>query len=135
MFHVVSDGVRCAVRPIGALEGHSERALSEVLEQPLRDRKCTNRIVVVAEGVATRTNRWTATVNVLLPSGEIAHRIVWGDANRSGETLQQWLDRQWRDCDSAICAREHHGAERRRRRRKERAHQIESARAFAAAKG
>jgi hypothetical protein len=50
---------------------------------------------VVAEGRASQAGRWTVTANVLLPSGEVAHRIVWLEAEKRSDSLRAWLDYHW----------------------------------------
>lgn len=49
---------------LGALGAGQRRILVDTLEQPLRDAGGDIRHVLAAEGVATRTTRWTLTSNV-----------------------------------------------------------------------
>jgi hypothetical protein len=61
---------------VGALGPGALRVLPDRLEQPLRDARghgCG--LVLLAEGIATRTAKWTCTLNALTPTDEVLCRI------------------------------------------------------------
>ena len=96
VFYVVEDDAGLAIRSIGALAGQAERALPETLERPLRNaRGAALQFVIVAEGLATQLGRWTVTANVLLSTGEVAHRVVWLESEKRSDSLRAWLEWHW----------------------------------------
>lgn len=96
VFHVVEDDAGLAIRSLGALAGRTERALPESLEQPLRDaRGAAHQFVIVSEALASHPGRWTVTANVLLSTGEVAHRVVWLESEKRSDSLRAWLDWHW----------------------------------------
>ncbi len=95
VFYVVEDDAGLAIRSIGALSGHGERALPEALESPFRDARAAHQFVIVSEGVVSQPSRWTVTANVLLPTGEVAHRVVWLEPEKRSDSLRQWLEWHW----------------------------------------
>ncbi len=95
VFYVVEDDAGLAIRSIGALAGLGERALSEALESPFRDARAAHQFVIVSEGVVSQPSRWTVTANVLLPTGEVAHRVVWLEPEKRSDSLRQWLEWHW----------------------------------------
>lgn len=74
---VSGDGSFGTTRSRGALEPGGERALWADWEHSL-DSGHSNLVVVAAEGLATRTARWTVTVNLVVNRaiGEVLHRVV-----------------------------------------------------------
>jgi hypothetical protein len=96
VFYVVEDDAGLNIRSMGALSGHADRSLSDAVERPLRAASgAAHQFVVVAEGLVTQAGRWTVTANALLPTGEVAHRIVWLDPEKRSDSLRSWLDYHW----------------------------------------
>jgi hypothetical protein len=81
---------------LGALAPGAQRVLPETLEQPLRDAKGESHgAVLVAEGIATRTARWSCTLNALAPSGEVLHRIQPLAVQDENIEISNVLDGAW----------------------------------------
>lgn len=105
VFYVFEDDAGLAIQSIGALAGNADRALSESIERPLRAaRGASHHFVVVAEGLASQPGRWTVTANVLLPTGEVAHRVVWLEPEKRSDSLRAWLDWHWPAVKAQIAA-------------------------------
>ena len=96
VFYVVEDDAGLNIRSMGALAGLADRALSDAVERPLRAAAgAAHQFVVVAEGLASPSGRWTVTANALLSTGEVAHRIVWLEPEKRSDSLRSWLDYHW----------------------------------------
>jgi hypothetical protein len=107
VLYVVEDDAGLSIQSIGALAGHAERALPESLQRPLRDAHgATHRFLVVSEGLPTQPSRWTATANVLLPTGEVAHRVLRLEPEKRSESLRAWLEFHWPDVKTQLAVLE-----------------------------
>jgi hypothetical protein len=96
VFYVVEDDAGLNIRSMGALAGQADRALADAVARPLQAAAgAAHHFVMVAEGLASQAGRWTVTVNALLPTGEVAHRIVWLEQEKRSDSLRSWLDYHW----------------------------------------
>lgn len=105
VFHVVPEpGSESKLKPagvarfesVGALGPGASRALPDKIEEPLRSAGGRSLgVMFVAEGIATRTDRWTGTLNALTPNGEVLHRIQWLNVQRWDMEISEVLDANW----------------------------------------
>lgn len=95
------------VKVVGALEAHGERLLPLFLEHSLQEAVgYGRRVVIVAEGLVTRTARWTVTANALGPSGELMHRLVSLPKPEPNDRLNEWLERHWEQLNQEFAVAE-----------------------------
>jgi hypothetical protein len=65
------------VTPLGAVASGEQLPIFGQTEDPLRDHNGTMPArIVITEAMATRTQQWIVTLNVLNGAGDVRHRIV-----------------------------------------------------------
>ena len=97
-YAVADDKGRLELSSLGSLAGLGETPIPLFFERRLVDQAGYPRhIVIVAEGLMTRTNRWNVTINVLLPGTDVRHGIAWGKsvAFQGDQTVGENLIRVW----------------------------------------